>query len=53
MGVVAAPALVALEDWQEKIAVDNDNAKFMANELAEIPGLISDPSTVETNIVFF
>lgn len=53
MGVVAAPALVALEDWQEKIAVDNENAAFLAHELAEIPGIKIDPSLVETNIVLF
>ena len=40
-------------DWQEKIAEDNLNAAFMANELAEIKGIRIDPVSVETNILRF
>ena len=52
-GIFAACGLVALEDWQEKIKIDNDNASFLAKELASIPGILIDPETVETNIVRF
>ena len=40
-------------DWQEKLSVDNENANFLATELASIPGINLDPSLVETNIVRF
>ena len=33
--------------------VDNQNAAFLAHELAEIPGLVIDPLSVETNILRF
>ena len=53
MGILAAPALVSLMDWQDKLTVDNQNAAFLAHELAEIPGVVIDPLTVETNILRF
>ena len=52
-GVIAACGLVALEDWHEKLTIDHSNASFLAHELAEIPGIIIDPKTVETNILYF
>jgi threonine aldolase len=38
-GIISACALVSLMDWQEKLSVDNANAKFLAEELAAIPGV--------------
>ncbi|HWH20142.1 MAG TPA: hypothetical protein VN671_06390, partial [Solirubrobacterales bacterium] len=32
---------------------DHANAKFLAEGLAELPGVEIDPTTVETNIVIF
>ena len=52
-GVFAACGVIALEDWQEKLAEDHSNAAFLANELAEIPGIIINPDHVETNILYF
>ena len=53
IGVGAACGLIALKNWQERISKDNENAAFMAAELADIPGVRIDPSIVETNILRF
>jgi len=52
-GILAACCLVSLEDWQEKLTVDNENAKWLANEIASLPLTECDPSFAETNIVRF
>ena len=52
-GIFAACGLVALEDWEEYLVTDHDNAQFLANELALIQGIEVDPSLVETNILRF
>ncbi|MBL0387376.1 low-specificity L-threonine aldolase [Tumebacillus sp. ITR2] len=51
VGVLAAPALLALTQNVERLAEDHANAKRLANGLAQIPGIEIDPSTVDTNIV--
>lgn len=40
-------------DWEDKLLIDNNNAKFLAEELANIPGIQIDASKIETNIVRF
>jgi threonine aldolase len=52
-GFVAAGCLYALDHNVERLAEDHDNARFLAESLAEIPGVEIDPATVETNIVIF
>jgi threonine aldolase len=52
-GFVAAGCLYALDNNVERQAEDHENARFLAEGLAEIPGVEIDPSTVETNIVIF
>lgn len=52
-GILSACGLVSLMDWEEKLLLDNQNAKFLATELASIPGVLIDPDTVDTNIVRF
>jgi threonine aldolase len=52
-GILSACALVSLMDWEDKLLLDNQNAKFLATELASIPGIVIDPSTIDTNIVRF
>ena len=50
-GVLAAAALVALEQMVERLAEDHANARRTAEEVAAaVPGSV-DPSLVETNIV--
>jgi len=52
-GIVAAAGLYALDHNVERLAEDHDNARALAEGLAELPGVSLDPSTVETNIVIF
>ena len=52
-GVLAAAALVALEEGPERLWIDHENARFLAQGLAEIPGIRLDPAKVQTNIVIF
>lgn len=51
-GVLAAAALVALNESPQRLHVDHGNARFLAEGLAEIPGLAINPAKVVTNILF-
>lgn len=53
VGILAASGLYALENNVDRLAEDHQNARRLAEGLAEIPGVGIDPSAVETNIVFF
>ena len=52
-GVLAAAGLVALENSPADLPTDHENARYLAESLAEMPGIEIDPATVETNIVIF
>ncbi len=52
-GIIAAAGIVALETMVERLAEDHANARFLADRLAELPGLEFDPADVETNLVIF
>jgi len=52
-GVLAAAGLLALEKGPRRLQIDHDNAKFLATQLAGIPGITLDPAKVQTNIVIF
>jgi threonine aldolase len=52
-GVVAAAGLVALEETPKCLVNDHCNAKFLAEGLGRIPGIVADPVKVATNIVIF
>lgn len=51
-GVLAAAGLVALDETPQRLHVDHENARFLAERLAEIPGVRIDPAKVVTNILF-
>ncbi|HTV54116.1 MAG TPA: low specificity L-threonine aldolase [Terriglobia bacterium] len=51
-GVLAAAARVALEETPKHLHIDHANAKFLAEELADIPGVKINPAKVVTNILF-
>jgi len=53
VGVLAAACLIALEDSPRKLAADHANAQFLAQGLAQIPGIRIDPKKVATNISVF
>ena len=50
-GILAAAGLIALEQGPAKLKTDHDNAKFLAEGLAQTPGFKIDPAKVETNIL--
>jgi len=52
-GVIAAAGLIALEKSPGRLHVDHENAKWLAEGIAEIPGLAIDPKKVRSNIVIF
>ncbi len=52
-GVLAAAGVVALEQMVDRLQEDHENARILAEGIAEIPGLEVDLDTVQTNIVFF
>ncbi len=52
-GVLAAAALIALEETPKHLPNDHANAKFLAEGLARIAGIVLDPAKVSTNIVIF
>jgi threonine aldolase len=52
-GFVAAGCLYALDNNVERLAEDHENARFLAEGLAEMPAVEIDPASVETNIVIF
>ena len=53
VGVLAAAGLVALEKSPYDLPTDHANARYLAESLAEMPGIEIDPKKVETNIVIF
>ena len=52
-GVIAAAALVALDEMRDRLVEDHRNAKALAEGLAQIDGVKVDPAKVVTNIVSF
>ncbi len=52
-GVLAAAGLIALETMPARLHEDHANARFLAEALSHIEGVVVDPDSVETNIVFF
>jgi threonine aldolase len=52
-GIIAAAGLIALDEVLPMLTDDNRRAHDLAVGLAEVPGIVLDPVTVETNIVFF
>ena len=52
-GVLAAAGLVALEETPKILHRDHENARYLAEGLAQIEGVSLDPKKVVTNIVIF
>jgi len=52
-GVIAAAGRIALEKSPGRLHIDHENAKRLAEGIAEIPGLTIDPNKVRSNIVIF
>ena len=52
-GIIAAAGLYALDHHVDRLADDHENARALADGLAEIDGVDLEPAEVETNIVVF
>ena len=52
-GYLAAAGLYALEHMRARLAEDHENAKYLAESLSAIPGIDTDLSKVQINMVFF
>jgi threonine aldolase len=52
-GILAAAGIVALETMVERLAEDHARARFMAEGLRGIPGILLDPGSPATNMIFF
>ncbi len=53
VGVLAAAGIVALTKMVDRLVEDHENARRLAEGLAELPGIKIDPEKVKTNIVIF
>ena len=51
-GVLAAAGIVALEQMSGRLTEDHQRAKNLAAGLKDIPGIVLDPGTPQTNMVF-
>ena len=46
--------LTSMEDWREKLTIDNENCFWLANELNEnVKGVSVNMQTVQTNMFSF
>jgi threonine aldolase len=52
-GVLAAAGLIALEKSPARLHIDHENARYLAEGLAKLPGISIDPNKVQTNILIF
>jgi threonine aldolase len=52
-GILAAAGLIALEKGPARLHEDHENAKFLAEGLAQIRGIQITPAKVKTNILVF
>lgn len=53
VGVLAAAGLIALEESPQRLHIDHENAKRLAEGVANIEGISVDAERVQTNIVLF
>jgi threonine aldolase len=53
VGVLAAAGLIALEKHPARLHHDHENARFLAEGLAQVPGIKIDAAKVATNIIVF
>lgn len=52
-GILAAAGIVALETMIDRLGEDHLRARTLAEGLSEIPGIVLDPGSPATNMIFF
>lgn len=52
-GILAAAGILALRDMTKRLADDHANARYMAQLLAQLPGVTVEVDSVAINMVFF
>ena len=52
-GIIAAAGIVALETMVDRLQEDHTNARLLADGIADLPGVVPDPETIKTNIIYF
>ncbi len=52
-GVIAAAGIKALEEMVDRLAIDHENARRLAEGIASINGLSIELAKVQTNIIYF
>lgn len=52
-GILAAAGLIALEESPKRLHIDHENAKKLAEGVANLKGVVIDAEKVQTNIVIF
>jgi threonine aldolase len=52
-GVLAACGIVALEKMTKRLREDHENARYLGDRLAEIPGISVDKEKIKINMVFW
>lgn len=53
VGILAAAGLIALEESPKRLHIDHENAKRLAEGVANLKGISIDAEKVQTNIVIF
>ncbi|MBN2260379.1 MAG: low-specificity L-threonine aldolase [Clostridiales bacterium] len=53
VGILGAAGLIAMTDMVERLYIDHDNAKYLADRLKEIKGLSVLEDRLDINMVFF
>ena len=52
-GIIAAPGIIALEKMISRLKIDHDNARLLAEKIAQIRGVNINLRNVQTNMVTF
>ena len=52
-GIIAAAGIVALETMVDRLQEDHTNARLLADGIADLSGIVLDPETIKTNIIYF
>ena len=52
-GIIAAAGIVALETMVDRLQEDHTNARLLADGITDLPGIVLDPESIKTNIIYF